>query len=424
MKKKILFLFVGLNLLIISSISMSLAWFLGASSLVIDPFVISVDVDADLKISTVDDKEYAKDSITQEELGSLDELIPVSSMRSFSGDWIKDTNNREPVFFQEYKRGNEIEPAAIIAKKGYFSKTLYLWSDHHMYVTFDCRNNKKGYVDSNGNPSRLISPNEEKNTDKAPEIAEEKALRDYMNEAEKEIEDQGIESEIEKRKIYAKTKEDLKRKYTISSKENLDKVVNSVRFSILDYQNLARKDENDFSSNYTIIDPTKTESSDPVVFGGRLCTSLTRDYYDYFIDSDGKYKETLFGDAMNTDGSLFDRTKLKYLSPLAEDEDREEGEPSCFNAKTQKGVYRLDQDFLKNNVIFEEENSISPEEADVAFSGNESRGYLIELFPGQSHKLVLSVYLEGWDLDNLDSTQEGSFDMSIRFRLYKQGELR
>ena len=425
MKKKILFLLIGLNLLLISSITMSLAWFIGASNLSIDSFEIKVDVDADLMISTVDDIHYAKHSITQEELGELEELIPVSSMGSFRSDWVGNPNNPKPQFIEEYKRGNTIEPATIVARKGYFSKTLYLWSDKHMYVTFDCRNHPKGENEEEDAKITvpLVSPNLVKNKAKAPEIAEKKAVRDYKDIADQRIIDENITSEYEKREIYSEEKDKLREKYEISVEEGLNKVVNSVRFSILDYQNLAREDENDVASNYTIIDPTKTKKSDPVVFGGRLCTSLTRDYYDYYIDN-GEYKETLFGNVRNQDGSLFDRRKLQYLAPAENDISRNlEQEPSCFNAGTHKGVRPLDTDFLKT-LVFETENSLSPEEADVSYSGNEKRGYLIELFPNVSHKLVLSVYLEGWDLDNLDSTQEGSFDMSIRFRLYKQGELR
>ena len=114
MKKRFLFLFVGLNLLLISSISMSIAWFLGSLRLTIDGIVIKIDVDADLKISKEDNFEYAKDSLTEDEVESF---VPVSSMGSENSGWINNARNTKPVFSAQYKTGfNQIQKLKLQPK--------------------------------------------------------------------------------------------------------------------------------------------------------------------------------------------------------------------------------------------------------------------------------------------------------------------
>ena len=422
MKKKILFLLVGLNLLLVSSISMSLAWFLGASAVYIDPFKIEVDADADLLISYGDktDINDAKNSITHEELGSLNELIPVSSMRSFTSNWISNPDTKKPEFMAEYKKGNQIEPTTGPASKGSFSIQVHLWtiSSTPKYVTFDSSYKEGGKNEKDKTYAPLITPDIEKNEKKVGEIAKLKATKNYKAIADQEIEALGIQDESQKNAIYQKTNKALEEEYKVTVKDDLNNVINSVRFSILDYKNLARKDESDTSGNYIIIDPTKVEGADPVVFGGRLCTSLTRDYFDYYTDSNGVLKETLFGDAVDESGNPINRETMEYSEAAEKDIPRDlSKEASCFNAGTHKGVHPLKEEYLKS-LRFEEEKSLTPEQADFTTHREDSTyGYLIKLEPRVKHTLVLSVYLEGWDRDNLDSTQEGSFDLNIRFRL-------
>ena len=392
MKKRLLFLFAGLNLLLISSISMSIAWFLGSLTMTVNDILIKIDVDADLKIADENNLDKMKDSLTELDLGNF---VPVSSMLSEHSEWINNPNTTEPQFIAQYKTGFRKDPLAKIADKGFFSKRLWLLSDHHMLVTFD-------------SDKTTITPNERLNRATAIEKANEKALENYKAIADELFANTGIEDESLKHDFYENVKNDLANSYRAEIMENLNKIEDSLRISILDYNNLTNR-------NYTIIDPKKSE--DPVVFGGRLSTSIKKDYFDYYSDHiEYDLKETLFGDILEQDHDLV------YLPPADEDVPAE-GEHTCFNAGTRKGVRALDMNDLKNNVVFAEEQSISPETADVSkHPENEEEGYLIELFPGVAHPLTLSVYLEGWDRDNVDATQEAAFDMSIHFRLYRQGD--
>ena len=359
----------------------------------INDIVIRVNVDADLKISTEDNLEYARDSLTEANFGEVEKFVPVSSMGSEYSEWINNASNEKPSFMAQYKTGFRANPQPKYATKGFFSRRLYLFSDHHMLVTFDSE-------------KTTIAPNERLNRAKAIEQANERAILNYKDIADEQIANLGIEDESEKTAFYENVKNDLANSYRAEIMENLNKIEDSLRISILDYENLT-------NSNYTIIDPKKSE--DPVVFGGRLSTSIRKDYFDYYSDYP-ELKETLFGDILEQDHDLV------YLPPADEDVPAE-GEHTCFNAGTRKGVRALDMDDLKNNVVFATEQSISPETADVTkHPENENEGYLIELFPGVAHPITLSVYLEGWDRDNVDATQEAAFDMSIHFRLYRQGD--
>ena len=396
MKKRFLFLFVGLNLLLISSISMSIAWFLGSLRLTISDIVIRIDVDADLKISKEDNFEYAKDSLTEDKVESF---IPVSSMGSENSGWINNASNTKPVFSAQYKTGFKPDPKAKVATKGFYTRELFLFSDHHMLVTFDSE-------------KTTISPNLRLNQAKSLEKGNEKAIANYREVADIEIAEKQITDESEKQAIYERVKNELTVKYANEIVGSLNKIEDSLRISILDYENLTH-------NNYTIIDPKKSE--DPVVFGGRLSTSIRKDYFDYY--SDYPYlKETLFGDYDYING-YEDYEDLPYLEAAIEDVPALEGDHTCFNAGTRKGVCALDVDRLDQYVKFRTEQSISPEVADVSkHPHNEQEGFLIELFPGVAHPLTLSVYLEGWDRDNVDATQEAAFDVSIHFKLYRQGD--
>jgi hypothetical protein len=390
MKKRFLFLLLGVNLLLISSISVSVAWFLGSLNLFIENIDITVDVDADLKIAAENNIEYAKDSLTSYDFGRVEDLMPITSMCSEHSEWINDASTARPTFYAQYKTGNRADPAKIVAQKGYFQRVFYLFSTHHMLATFD-------------SSKTFVRPNKALNEQKAAEKATSKSMLNFKAIADKEIEANNITDEDAKTNTYNRVREELYDEYYQSTLASLNKIEDSLRISILDYENLT-------NSNYTIIDPKKTE--DPVVFGGRLSTSISKDYFDFYPDYEtGELKECLFGDIKGKP-----KHDLVYRDPAIEDVPAE-GTHTCFNAGTRKGVKALDTDDLKTNVTFYEEQSIDYKTADVStHPDNLDEGYLVELFPNVAHPFVLTVYLEGWDRDNVDATQEASFDMSIHFR--------
>lgn len=392
MKKRFLFLLVGLNILLISSLSMSIAWFEGARDLYIDNIELKINADADIFISTDDNFEHAKKSLTTSDFGELDKFEPVTTMGAEHSEWINDSRVHMPVFMGQYTHLNVKDPKPEVATRGFFSKQVYLFSNRTMYVTFDSENT-------------VVEPNTQANDKLATKKAKDRAEKEYYAVAEAEIIEKGITDEAEKTQIRERIKKELIEKYHTQYLRELNSIENSLRISLLDRQNCT-------SNPYTIVDPKKSSST---VFGGRLNTSMDDVYYDFYTDheTNGQSKEILFGDIKSQDHDLVYKQALDHDIPV-------EGEPTCFNAGTKALVRAIDMEDLKTNVVFYEEMSMTSGEADVSVSEDESKGYLIKLEPYVAHPVTVSVYIEGWDLDNTNCTQEGSFNMSVKFKLYKE----
>ena len=145
---------------------------------------------------------------------------------------------------------------------------------------------------------------------------------------------------------------------------------------------------NDYA--FYIVDPYKDKT---VKYGGLL--DMDGDsYYDYI-----QGKEALVGDF------TYVEDKLVYDEP-SQEEKQIEGHPSAFNARTKAGVRHLDieKSISNGGLNIEEEKSISLQDVN-----NDIR---IPLKAGVSKKIYLSLYLEGWDLDNTNFAMYSYFDMN------------
>ncbi|MCQ2087256.1 MAG: hypothetical protein MJZ37_04190 [Bacilli bacterium] len=396
MKKRYLYLFLGLNLLIISSISMSIAWFAGATNLSIEGIDLVIDADADLKISTNDDFEHAKDSLTADDFGDIGLFEPITSMTSEHSEWISNAEVQSPKFIAQYAHTGVRVPSIYQAFSGFFSKKIYLFSTHHMVVTVDSETTR-------------VASDTETNESIAVRKGTNKANSEYRAVADKKIAELGIIDEAEKTQMYDSVRSELIEKNIAQYRTGLNSIDKSLRISLLDRNTLN-------GNEFTIIDPKKDGTT---VFGGRLNTSKNDNYYDFYRDNDtNELKEVVFGDIK------YQNHEIAYL-PEAQEDVSFNGTPSCFNAGTRKGVRPLDLEDLATNVQFYEEQSVALNEADVSkHPEDENTGYLIELQPGVPHPLNLSIYLEGWDRDNTDYTSEGVFSVSLHFKLYRQGDFR
>ncbi|MCI2069077.1 MAG: hypothetical protein LKJ88_05825 [Bacilli bacterium] len=181
----------------------------------------------------------------------------------------------------------------------------------------------------------------------------------------------------------------MKGKLNLSQTE-LDKIIYSLRISILT------------SDNYYILDPFKEETT---YLAGRLNAIGGDDYYDtYGVGfSSGNYssKEALFGEYSGFD-------KIVWDAPLTTDS-TVSGTVTAFNAKTQAGNSPLNiEQSVANGVKLTEEDSFLL--TDFAYSSARSTNYpLAKLHPGETKRIVVSYYIEGWDLDNIDAVQYASF---------------
>ena len=184
--------------------------------------------------------------------------------------------------------------------------------------------------------------------------------------------------------------------------DDLNKIIDSLRVSILT------------PDDYFIIDFNKKED---VIQAGPLNLSDSDEYYDYTFGTSNEEegepdKELLYGEYTNSDKVVWD-DPLESDSSLA-DPDKP---TSAFNAKVKAGVRPVNiEESIENGVELKVEDSIALE--DIVFDENKSDEENIRLFsldPGESKRIVITYYIEGWDLDNINDVQYASFLSNLAF---------
>jgi hypothetical protein len=297
-KNVIVGLYTSMIALSIFSITVSLAWYSGATKLEIDNLNIAISAEPELSVSFSNEGEgstgkwVSGNSIST---GINSQLIPVSSI--YHKEWEAEKSST-PLFYGSYSgvlfkdksTGELFRPS--VKETGYYSEALYLRSNSDVYVTLD--------------PNKTtVTPDSQKNLEAA-----KTARRDQFN--------QGLSDE------------------ELASR--MDDYVNCLRVSFLD------PDPDTY--NYSIIDPKKGQKE--TYYGGIL--DIDRDgYFDTYQSAKGEApKEILYGDVQNLD-------KAEYDEPLAEEIDYS-GPETCFNAKCAKGTRCLSS--TQESLAFTEEDSI------------------------------------------------------------------
>ena len=169
------------------------------------------------------------------------------------------------------------------------------------------------------------------------------------------------------------------------SEEELNKVLDCVRVSFY------TKDA------FYIAEPGQ-EASSKTLFAGPLQARNNQGYYDY---EDGK--EILYGEYSG---------EPSYLP--AEDEDESEyDDNNAFHAIHKAGIERVDTTSYTPAVekSYPLSSFILPEKAATA-AGTLCLG---TLHPNEDYRIVISVYIEGWDLDLTDSLATGKFSLDLSF---------
>jgi hypothetical protein len=181
--------------------------------------------------------------------------------------------------------------------------------------------------------------------------------------------------------------------------EKLNKLENSMRFSILvNTPNFYQ---------YYIIDPNKDENK-VTYYAGRLDVNAD-EYYDTFND-----REILYGEVENRDAIVYDNPEdPTFVKPFKETPNEFFG--NAFNGKNDKSAYTYnEQNSLQAGVKYKQEPSISLD--DINSNDNP---LLIPCYNGVPTEIVLSIYLEGWDLDCYNSTMGASFDAQLSFKVLR-----
>ena len=342
----------GLSLMLAASVSMTVAWYNGSSYLAINNINVSLH-DKHLSIST--DNEHFKDFIPNEELMEVGKFRAVSTM--FSKDWISRKEDR-PVFKGSFGTSNknvvnDVEDANK-ASTGYFCQDIYIKCDSDVYLTLD----------------------KEKTTFNSDEEENREMIQDLRE------------------KFPGLTDEEIY--------ENLNRVIKSLRISLL-ILNDSDDDSGEFPDySYYIVDPYK----DKITYMGGILDSDKNGYYDYSIEN----KEVLYGQSHSSDNNKTVEECLVYKEPTLTATQVTTKELTCFTSGNKEGISKIDFDAsFANGLVLEEEKSVALEDVEDKI--------LIPLKADVSKRIVLSFYQEGWDLENTDFVRYSHFFVNVIFKI-------
>lgn len=188
--------------------------------------------------------------------------------------------------------------------------------------------------------------------------------------------------------------------YTIREVLNgMNDLVNAMRFSIYDIG----------EGKYYIFDTNK----EGITYYGGALDNDNDTYYDVYEDDDGNIKEVIYGEVNNRELAVYEDVG---------DEDIDIGENeklSSFTAKHKKNTKRfLKQESLSSGLSFAKEEALTL--LDVNTYDIHTNKMVLEVEHTVPKPIVLSIYLEGWDLDCINRTMGGSFLSQIQFRILRE----
>ena len=355
-KKIILALYVGIIALSSVGLSFSLAWYANSTRLQVSGFNLTIDTEDSLKINTVADLDSSVDNI-RKDINYL--FTPVTTAHSSS--WVSQ-KSANPVFFDDTMGNVDLDLKVI--NSGYFTQEFYLFSDNDVYVTIDPE-------------GTFIDPNYDLNLSHARTVYEN--AQRSTNPADEFIKSLTIE-EIN---------------------ERLNILPEAMRFSVL-----VPEVE---SYQYAIIDPHKDED---VYQGGLLDNDIDRYYDSELIGSE--YCESVIGD-------VNDRSLIVYDDAESADSDYQYPgkEPSAFNAKHKANVKRFNKEAsIANGLVIQKENALSLDQFDNAH--RPFAPLLIPVHKERPTKIVISMYLEGWDEVSINSTMGSNFIADLKFQIARR----
>lgn len=183
--------------------------------------------------------------------------------------------------------------------------------------------------------------------------------------------------------------------------EKLAKSVNATRISIMTI-------DNDRKINYKILTPTSAPRE--TYYGGVLSRFKRENsrYYDYIDDKEILFGEyTLLGDHISyvRNPSIEEQIQARG-GEIAEDEF------SCFTAYHNPNVYGVD---LSSVTIAKEDSSPMSDYILKKDQAVATHAPLFTLDKDEDKRVIVSIYLEGWDLDMIDSIARASMNVSLNF---------
>lgn len=349
---------IGTIALVGLSVSLTLAWYGASDRLNMRSLDVVVAGQTNLKISDSSDLNTFVNDLDLSPEQEEFVFVPVSSMNKKG--WMENKSNL-PLFYDCSSSlvPSSGEPNLEIAEYGFFRKSIYLYTNIDYYVTLD--------TDPESPNRCLFEANDEVNTARAQQLKRDNP--DWTLSV----------SEI---------------------KEKLDSLVNCLRVSIL------VTEENHYS--YYIVDPYKQSVT---TLGGRLDND--RDgYYDCYRTVIGETRETIYGE-------VNDREKIVYDNPIGGSDEKIEQQDhyfgNSFDAVSRKIAYTYNEEAsLANGLEIAKEESFSLEDIN-----SEATKLLIPCYANKPTEIIVSIYLEGWDLDCINATMGASFSTKLSFKLLR-----
>ena len=419
--KLILAMYIGVVTLAVASVSMSVAWFFASRTLYVSGINITFDTEKDLKISESRDEKYV-DRIDHNDKDANGFFMPLTS--AHSSLWTSQRKD-SPIFYDE-SGCSEIEDyvsyRAVDEGYGYFTKKFYLLADDDVYVTISA-DKTKTYIEKNevynepfakgkAHDLKLLKNNYDQ-LEEAYLNLKEQYEQDPSSvnpsdlahaKSEFDLADKELETYLERHRYC--TKEELSQDEDALYKtilNRLNKVVNAMRFSIL------IKDGDEYQ--YAIIDPNK----DGVTLLGGILDNSVDQYYDYYLDdSTNELYERVYGEFVIEEGK-----EGKPVYPEKYDKPETFKDPelpsSAFNSRHKKGVWTFDAIASEGNGFkIAEENSLALSD----FEGTPKFHFPVR--DGVPKEVIISLYLEGWDLDSVNYTMEATFNAALSFKIERE----
>ena len=417
----------------IASLSFSLAWYASSSTLRIDTLEINVRGDYRLFISDEGPEKYTDSDGNYDQISylrsferhdyldddarpligrsSVDTKViePVTTMNTFKtswheeASWLKEKKN-VPTFLGSYQDvGARTPRVPQPSQYGYYSQTLYLFSEDNVYVTLD----PYGCI-FNGVPVDVQQVDQTtSDADKIRIDAYNLKVREAQEREQTRLHLLNKESCLQNRYGKDPSIDDATLEQWASKMDNLYK---ALRVSLL-----VPDDEFDHTQenySYAVFDPFKEEET---LFAGRLNTGVDS-FFDTYVEDD-HYKEIIYGDLDETT-----RENAIYSSITNEitptNGTISEYELSCFNSYTKANCESFD---LEASLTSSTPLKVASENA-INLKELQGRNpiYTIPVYRNKPRKVVLSVYLEGWDLDCISSTMGAYFTSVISFKIARE----
>ena len=160
-------------------------------------------------------------------------------------------------------------------------------------------------------------------------------------------------------------------------------------------------------NRYIIAQPDLPEGTpDYVTYYGGVLDMNGDGYYDFIDD-----KEVLYGQLVG------EQVDVPYVEEASENDGFDNNKPrSTFNARHKDNVKRVDVEKLKTSDSIAQENSVKID--DLKYDIDDPLKPITpicKLKKGEMKRLVLSIYVEGWDPYMTDAINKAAFNVDIDF---------